>query len=94
MLPSETKVPMRPSAFPLSFAGKISVTIPWLFAMVIDAPRAWTIREATSSGSVPLKPQSSEPIMKTTVPILNIRILPAISPSLPKNRMTEQIAIK
>ncbi|MNN87610.1 hypothetical protein D3C81_2051860 [compost metagenome] len=40
ILPSDTKVPIRPSALPRSVAGKISVTIPWLFAMVIEAPIA------------------------------------------------------
>ncbi|MNP60644.1 hypothetical protein D3C76_1557440 [compost metagenome] len=94
MLPSDTKVPIRPSALPRSLAGKISVTIPWLFAIVIDAPIAWMTRETMRNGRLVLRPQSRDPIMNTIVPILKILILPTISPSLPKNRIMEQMAIK
>ncbi|MNM63509.1 hypothetical protein D3C81_748770 [compost metagenome] len=94
ILPRETKVPISPSAFPRSLAGKISVTIPWLLAIVIDAPSACRRRDPTRSGKLKLKPHSSEPTVKITIPHLKTLIFPTISPSFPKKRMAAQIIIK
>lgn len=84
ILPRETKVPISPRAFPLSLTGKISVTIPWLFAIVIAEPIAWIIREKTKKASEPLKPQRKEPIINRTDPHLKTLIFPNMSPSFPK----------
>ncbi|MOA32407.1 hypothetical protein D3C78_1536220 [compost metagenome] len=51
-------------------------------------------REASNAGKLKLNPHSIEPITKTIVPILKIRIFPTISPSFPKKRIAAQIAIK
>ena len=94
MAPIETNEPINPSALPRSFIGKISVTIPLLLAMVIEAPVACTIRAASNNAKLLLKPAKSEPIKNKTMPIRNTLILPIESPSLPKKSNKPQIIIK
>jgi len=69
-MPIETTAPMIPSALPRSAGGKASVTIAVPKAIVIAAPMACSTRKPISQPTVGASPQSSEPMVKTTNPLV------------------------
>ena len=59
--PSETTLPIDPSAWPRILGGKTSVTIAGPIAIIAAAPKAWSTRAATRPDSPAERPQSADP---------------------------------
>ena len=65
-MPTDTIVPITPSALPLSVTGKASVKMPAPRARIIAAPTACTTRKPISQPTVGDSPHRTEPTVKTT----------------------------
>jgi hypothetical protein len=87
MMPSDTIVPLMPSARPRSVGGKASVVMAKPRAKIMAAPTAWTTRAAISQPMVGESPARTEPVVKTTNPVVKIGFLPTMSPRRPKPRV-------
>src|SRR3954465_2268016 len=77
-------VAWMPTARPRCSGGKMDVRIAARFATIIDAPTAWTAREATRTGVPGARPPIAELVTKTASPARYTRLWPHISPSRPK----------
>ena len=84
MMPSDTVVPLMPSALPRSEGGNASVVIAKPRAKIMAAPRACTTLAAMRNPIVGESPASTEPNVKTANPAVKMGFLPIMSPSRPK----------
>ncbi len=82
-IPTETVVPIQPSALPRSFTGKASTRMAAPRARMSTDPMACTTRNPISQETSGAIPQSADPRVNTTMPAMNSFFLPTTSPRRP-----------